>query len=180
MTMEMTPLLAALRFEPRDDVDAVMLEVLERLRSERIVVGGLLQVIERDNPGQCATLSVVDIRTGERARITQNRGKEARGCKLDAQGLVSMAHCIDAAIDDGVDLIMISRFGRAEAEGRGLLSCFSNAICAGIPVLTAVREPHVGRWDAFHGGIATGLALDAGAVLDWFRTVSLRDLALAS
>ncbi|WP_089172991.1 DUF2478 domain-containing protein [Bosea sp. AS-1] len=60
-------------------------------------------------------LNLVDLRSGQRARITQTRGRESRGCKLDEQGLVALSHRIDASIADRVDLIVISRFGRAEA-----------------------------------------------------------------
>lgn len=177
MCNETAPMLAALRFEPRQDVDAVLRDALGRLRRDGIVVGGLMQEAHAEIPGQCAILHLVDVRTGERAPITQNRGKQARGCKLDAQGLVAMSHSVDTAISDGVDLIVISRFGRAECEGGGLLPCFSNAVCAGIPVLTAVREPHIERWDAFHGGIGTELAPSPDAVLDWFRTTAAVDPA---
>jgi hypothetical protein len=91
-----------------------------------------------------------------------------------------MSHCIDAAIRDRVDLILISRFGRAEAEGNGLLACFTTALCAGIPVLTAVREPHLTRWRDFHGGLGVELPPRREAVLEWCQSAARRSLAEAS
>lgn len=82
---------------------------------------------------KCRMLDLLDLRTGERARITQDRGSESRGCKLDEQALLSMAHCIESAIRDAVDLVVISRFGRAEAAGHGLLASCADVVCAGTP-----------------------------------------------
>lgn len=65
-----TPLLAALHVALGDDPHAIMLEILERLHGEGVVAGGLLQEAEHKMDGQCATLNVVDICTGQKARIT--------------------------------------------------------------------------------------------------------------
>ncbi|WP_316160921.1 DUF2478 domain-containing protein [Bradyrhizobium sp. SZCCHNRI20481] len=120
---------------------------------------------------KCRMLDLLDLRTGERARITQDRGSESRGCKLDEQALLSMAHCIESAIRDAVDLVVISRFGRAEAAGHGLLASCADVVCAGTPLLTAVREPYVERWRQFHGGLGAELPCSAEAVLAWFDAI---------
>jgi len=61
-------------------------------------------------------------------------------------------------------------FGRAESLGRGLLDWFVRTLEAGIPVLTAVREPYDEAWAGFHGGLAADLEPDAVAVCDWVLT----------
>lgn len=168
--MVSAPMLAALHYEQGFDVSTVLAEATDRLRQSGFLIGGLLQEAETkiSGSGRCATLQIVDLRSGQRARITQNRGKEARGCKLDEQGLVSLSHCIDEAVEDRVDLMVISRFGRAEAAGGGLLASFSRVVCAGVPLLTAVRPPYLERWGDFHGGLATELPPSADAIIDWF------------
>jgi nucleoside-triphosphatase THEP1 len=168
---QLTSKIAAVHYRQGFDVGALLAAVVDRLRSENIAVGGLLQEPGISGSANCAMLDLVDIRTGERAKITQNRGKESRGCKLDEQGLMSMSHCIDAAISDQVDLIVVSRFGRAEAAGHGLLGCFADVVCAEIPILTAVREPYVDRWHEFHGGLAVELPPSADAVVAWFGSL---------
>lgn len=167
MSVEMIPLLAAVQYEQGFDINGTLERVVARLRDQAIVVGGVLQETEAKQTEFCASLSVVDIRSEKRARITQDRGREARGCKLDARGLASIAHCIDDAIGDRVDLIVINRFGRAESEGGGLLSCISEAVCAGIPVLTAVREPYVASWREFHGELGRELPPCIETILEW-------------
>lgn len=167
MSPDMKSLLAAVRYEAGFHVNETLRRVLVRLRQRGVAVGGVLQEAKVERPDCCATLDIVDIRSRARASITQDRGKEARGCKLDARGLVSFVPCIEAAIGDGVDLIVINKFGRAESEGGGLLSCISEAVCAGIPVLTAVREPYVASWREFHGGIGTELSPCIESILEW-------------
>lgn len=168
MSAVMVPRLAALRYEKSCDVSTILSQAVAHLRNQGIAVGGLLQEAESGRSEPCVTLQVVDLRSGQRSRITQNRGKEARGCKLDEQGLLALSYCIDQAVDDRVDLVVVSRFGRAEAAGGGLLASFTAAVCAGVPLLTAVREPYLERWAAFHGGLAVDLPPTVDAVLGWF------------
>ena len=73
------------------------------------------------------------------------------------------------ALADGLDLIVINRFGRAESQGRGLIGCFSAAIEAGVPVLTAVRAPYDEAWRLFHGGLGQELPAEMAAVTSWSK-----------
>jgi nucleoside-triphosphatase THEP1 len=158
---------AAIRYEARFNVNHILFEAVSTLRMEGLRVGGVLEEIEPSGDSLCARINVVDILSGKTARITQERGHQARGCKLDPRGLAEISHCVTDAIAAGADLIVINKFGRAESDGGGLLSCIADAVAAGIPVLTAVREPHVTPWRAFHGGMGTELAPSLGAVLEW-------------
>jgi nucleoside-triphosphatase THEP1 len=78
---------------------------------------------------------------------------DARGCRLDDQRLGELADRLTAAIDDGPDLVVINRFGRAEAEGRGLVKPIAQALKADIPVLIAVPERRFFDWIRFSDGM---------------------------
>lgn len=165
------PPLAAVHYKRREDVSSVLTTAIARLRRGGVEIGGLLQEPETEGGAACRMLDLMDPRTGERARITQNRGRESRGCKLDEQGLLSMAYCIEATIRDQVDLVVINKFGRAEATGCGMLPCFGDVVCAGIPVLTAVRKPYLDHWREFHGGLAVELPSSVEAIVAWFCSI---------
>jgi hypothetical protein len=77
-----------------------------------------------------------------------------------------------------VELLVLNRFGKAEAEGGGLRSAFVRAIEAGIPVVTAVRSPYIAAWSEFHERLAVDLTPDLGAVLAWCRD-AVRELRAA-
>ena len=111
-----------------------------------------------------------------RRPLTSGR-KEAHAPRTVASmkgALAAATPVIDRAIVDGVDLIVINRFGRAESLGSGLLACFSSALSAGVPVLTAVRAPYDVAWTTFHGGLGLELPDNDTAVVSWARSVSAR------
>ena len=62
-----------------------------------------------------------------------------------------------------------ARFGRSEADGRGLRDVISRALELGVPVLVGVRGEYADAWADFHGGIAESLDLDRQAILDWLN-----------
>ena len=177
MSSEPRPRLAAIRYARDFPINELLRRVVAELKQRRLAVGGVLQRGESEDA--CARLLLVDIRTGESAVITQDRGKDAAGCKLDPRGMADIAHCISDAVTADVDLITINKFGRAESEGAGLLSCFAEVVVAGIPLLTAVREPYLDAWQAFHGGLATALPTCFETIVSWCvdacRTAACRD-----
>lgn len=165
MSTEPRPRLAAIRYERGFPINQLVRDVIVELKRRRYEVGGVVQQVESDDP--CARLLLVDVRTGETAVITQDRGRDAAGCKLDPRGVADIAHCITDAVAAGVDLIVVNKFGRGESEGSGLLACLADAVVAGIPLLTTVREPYLEAWQAFHGGYAVELPPRLDAILSW-------------
>jgi len=165
---------AAIHYPKGFHIDQLLSETCSYLSKTGLRLGGLLQ-ISTGGVGGCATsVHTVDLRTGEEFDIWEKRGACAKGCRLDERGLVLASAVIEKAIEDGVDLIIVNRFGRAESLRRGLLDCFINALEAQIPVLTAVREPYDGAWAQFHGGLAVDLVNDHALICDWAqRSTSL-------
>lgn len=165
MSTELPPRLAGVSYERGFAINSLLLDVVAELKRRRYRIGGLLQQAESDE--DCARLMLVDIRTGKQALITQDRGKESSGCKLDPRGLADISHCINDAVAAGVDLVVINKFGRAESEGTGLLACFADVVVAGVPLLTAVREPYIDAWRSFHGGYSIELPARLESIVSW-------------
>lgn len=168
MSFDIAPVLGAIHCERDFDINGILRTVVKRLQGKGVIVGGVLQESEFRTNGCCAQLNIVDIRTGKTERITQDRGPESRGCKLDPRGLAAISHCITDAIDVGVDLVIINKYGRAESEGDGLLSCIADATSAGVPILTSVREPYLAAWRSYHGGLAIELPPEIDTILQWY------------
>lgn len=160
--------LAAICYERGYDVDRLLVAACASLTASGLRLGGLLQVSTGAREGECTTnVQVTDLRTGQLFDIWQDRGRCARGCRLDEGGLIESEIAIQQAISDNVDLLVINRFGRAESFGRGLRGCFDAALLAGVPVLTAVRAPYDTAWQDFHGGFGTDLACEISDILAW-------------
>lgn len=148
------------------DLDGVLADACVAMRASGLRLGGILQLPGSD----CGTkLNVVDLAAGGTYGIWQDLGACSEGCRLDERGLAEAVPAVLAALAGGVDLIVINRFGKAESHGGGMIVAITAALEAGVPVLTAVREPYVPAWRAFHGGLGQELEASADAVLAWSR-----------
>lgn len=160
-------MLAAIVYQPGCAIDELVLAVANRLQSEGVRLRGVVQ----ENAGStlCAAMTLVDLATGERVPISQDLGAEAQACRLDPRGLAEVTARLDAAVDGDFDLLVLNKFGKAEADGGGLRSTFARALGAGKPVLSCVREPYLEAWSRFHGGLAADLPPRQDAVVAWCR-----------
>ena len=64
-------------------------------------------------------------------------------------------------------MLVVSRFGNAEADGGGMRAEIADAICSGAVVLIAVRFSLLGDLEGFLGAQATVLLPSPMAVTDW-------------
>jgi hypothetical protein len=146
--------LAAINYPRGFDIDRLLVGVCAELARAGVRLGGLLQVSTGARGGNCAdSVHLVDLRSGQEFDIWDDRGQCAKGCRLDESGLAEAEYLLREAIADRVELLLINRFGRAESLGRGLRRSLDSGISAGIPALTAVREPYDEAWRDFHGGL---------------------------
>lgn len=161
--------LAAIIYDKGARIDDFLATVAARLEAEGIRVRGLVQENFGDDPN-CSVMILVDLGSSDRFGISQDLGAHAHGCRLDPHGLADAEGQLAQAFAGAADLLILNKFGRAEAEeGAGLRSTVVRALEAGLPVLTAVRPPYTEAWAEFHGGLAVELAPDLDAVLAWCR-----------
>lgn len=166
--------LAAVIYQPADDVDRLLASFAERLRSDGRRIGGIVQRNRRGDCGPAKLMEVIDLTTGRVIPICQNLGSGSTACKLDLAGLSEAAQAVSRAIAEDVELVIINKFGKTEAQGRGLRAEIADAILVGIPLLTAVPERLYPAWEAFTGGFGTTLLCDGDIVEDWWGDVSRR------
>ncbi len=174
VTTDMNQPLAAIHFGRDDGVDAVLRAAISVLQGEGRRIGGFVQHDTEDPVACCSITHVEDVMTGARHRITQALGAGSRGCRLDPQALAEVAGRLLATLDDGVDMLVLNRFGKGEADGQGLRAVIERALDQGVPVLIAVRDTYRDDWEAFAGDFAAALPLDANRVAEWGR-VALAD-----
>ena len=161
--------LAAVVYESGFKIDDFLTRLANRLRADQVKLAGVLQENTGDVAGICSAMTLVDVTTRSRFRISQDLGPQAKGCRLDARGIAEIGPLLERTFDQDADLIILNRFGKAEAEGGGLRSAFARAMEAGIPTVTAVRADYVEAWSHFHGRLAVDLPADLDAALAWCR-----------
>jgi hypothetical protein len=115
---------------------------------------------------------VVTLPDGEVVGLASDDSSHGVGCRLDSDRLAGLAVRLAAAIEDGADLVIINRFGRSEAGGKGLIDLVPLALDADIPVLIAVPEQRFAAWIRFSEGMNVRLACRREALDRWWHTVT--------
>ena len=147
------------------DSQALICEAATRWRKAGARVVGLLAE-DSDGEGTCSAAFLRDIATGNRFSIQLDAAPAGTSCHLDATGLDRACAELLPRITSA-DLIVLSKFGKIEATGRGLSAAFSRAIAAGKPLLTTVSAKHAAAWSAFAPD-AVWLAPDTESLDRWW------------
>jgi hypothetical protein len=158
--------------------DRVLRQVLGPLRERGVPLAGVLEV-EHQPAADCHPCErlLEELASGEVVAIAEDRGRHARGCRLDIGVLTELAETVQSSLQaDEPRLLVVNKFGKAEADGGGLRETIADAVALGIPVLVGVPVRNLESWRAFAGELATELAPDAAAVGRWLRSHGLRPL----
>jgi hypothetical protein len=158
---------AAIVYDEAMDVDAIFAEAVTQLRRDGVRVAGLSQKFAGEARNGKRSVWLENLASGALIRLDRPRGPGASGCILDPDALARAACVLRQAIALDPDLILVNRFGHAESEGRGLRAEIAEAICAGLPLLIAVRYNLLPAWEEFLGGPAHILLPSSQAVQCW-------------
>jgi Protein of unknown function (DUF2478) len=159
--------IGVLLYDTSVEVDAILTSAVERLRILGVTVGGLLQRSGEQLPSGKYRMWVQDITTGQSIRLDRPRGAGASACILDPDALMQAACMLRRIIEARPELIIVNRFGHAEADGGGLRPEIADAVCSGAAVLIAARSSYLDALEAFLGGPPTVLPPSAVAIADW-------------
>jgi nucleoside-triphosphatase THEP1 len=149
--------------------DALIAECAAVLAASGYRLGGVVQSNPHREGRRRCDMYVRDLLGGEEVKISLDRGNEARGCRLDQDAFARIDAWIERAVLERVDLLVINKFGREEAHGRGLRAVIAEALIAEIPLIIGVSALNLADFLAFAGDSATRLKPDAGAIAAWCR-----------
>ena len=155
----------------RGDTDLLLQGLSNALVADGLTVCGTVQ-INGDVPcdGPC-DMDVQCLPDGPIIRISQSLGKHARGCRLNPEALEQAVGWVEARISDDIDLLVVNKFGKHEADGRGFRNAIAQALEADIPVVVGLNAMNKSAFHDFTGGAAEELAPEADALLAWVRGV---------
>lgn len=169
MTNEQTiATFAAAVYRPDTGDRMALLKFVERLKSNNVRVGGVLQEALYNSMGEITGLNAIDVGTDQRipiSRLVENAGE----CGLDVAALTETTGIIRKAIDDQCDLVVVEKFGEMEQEGKGLIDEIFQTIAAGIPLLISVPEAALPAWQERSGELGTVLAFSEAAFQQWWQ-----------
>ncbi|MDF3813326.1 MULTISPECIES: DUF2478 domain-containing protein [Rhodopseudomonas] len=160
---------AAMLYDDSLRADAVLAGCMRDLQVQGLRLGGVIQIAhDRPDRHRCDMI-LHDLFSGDQISISADRGAQARGCKLDLDALAQAAVWMERALDGPLDLMVLNKFGKQEAAGRGLLQPVAEAISRGIPTVAGVSAVNLEACIAFAGGRPAILKPHAGELDAWCR-----------
>jgi nucleoside-triphosphatase THEP1 len=165
---------AAVAYGLHDDPDRLLLQFANDLRRSGCRVAGFVQrgVHPLEAAGSNADFGAVLLSGPEIVSLGHYRDHDAHCCEIDAERLAAIGRAIAQAVEEGVDLVILNRFGKLEAQGRGLIQLIGQAIAADIPVVTAVPEHRFAAWVRYSDGMSVRLPCYRAALDAWWQSVT--------
>ena len=155
--------------EGKGDLDLVLHRFAQNCLDQGIKVCGVVQVnSDRADCHRC-DMDVLVLPDGPTIRISQNLGKNAEGCRLDPDALETAVAEVAKRLDADADLLVINKFGKHEAGGRGFRDVIGQAIALDVPVLSGVNKLNRDAFDTFTDGIAEFVTPDVDDLAKWLR-----------
>ena len=150
--------------------DALLAQCAADLAASGYRLGGIVQSNTHPSGRRRCDMYVKDLLGGDEIKISLDRGNEARGCRLDPDAFARIDAWVERAVLERVDLLIINKFGREEAHGRGLRSVIAEALIAEIPVVIGVSTRNLCDFLTFVGDSTTRLQPNIEAITAWCRT----------
>lgn len=150
---------------PPGEADRILARLSAGLADAGLRLAGAIQV-NTDRGADCACDMDVLV-LGEEdmpIRISQSLGGGSSGCRLDA-GALEMAAARVAARLAGAELLILPKFGRQEAMGRGFRSLIAQAVAQDVPVLLHVPPEQRAAFGRFCDEMGQRIA--PGALAEW-------------
>ena len=151
--------------------DALIAQCAADLFASGYRLGGVVQSNARQPGRRRCDMYVKDLLGGNEIKISLNRGNEARGCRLDPDAFARIDAWAERAVLERVDLLIINKFGREEAHGRGLRAVIAEALIAEIPLVIGVSSRNLCDFLTFVGDSATRLSPDFEVITAWCRNM---------
>ena len=153
----------------RGDTDLLLQGLANSLVADGLKVCGTVQInSEAPCEGPC-DMDVQCLPDGPIIRISQSLGKHARGCRLDPEALEKAVGWVEGRIRDDIDFLIVNKFGKHEADGRGFRNAIAQALEADIPVVVGLNSMNRDKFHEFTGNAAVEVSPDPIALLDWAR-----------
>jgi nucleoside-triphosphatase THEP1 len=161
--------LAYVMTEERGATDLLLAQLAERLKARGLRLAGIVQTNTECYDSRLCDMDVQVLPEGETIRISQSLGPGARGCRLNPEALEHAVAQVSRALEAAElpQLMIVNKFGKHEAAGRGLRPVIGEALAAGLPVISGVNTLNETAFQEFSGGVAEKITADLDALEAW-------------
>lgn len=159
----------------RGATDRLLWALGETLLTGGWCVCGVVQVNSDCGPDRPCDMDVKVLPDGPLLRISQSLGPGARGCRLDAGALETAVATVARSLEAGADVLLVNKFGKHEAEGRGFRPLIAEALARDVPVIVGVNALNLPALEDFAGGLAMEVAPDPVKLSAWIAEAKAAD-----
>jgi len=149
-----------------DAIQALLTRLAARWTADGLRVAGAIEASADGARKGSGGTYLRNLGTGTAYAIYQDLGPHSTACCLDGRGF---AEACQHVVDDmaACDVVVLSKFGKLEAERGGLLSAFAAAALLDKPVITAVSPTFNAGYRAFVGHYGTVVPPDEEDLYAW-------------
>jgi hypothetical protein len=166
--------IAALVYATGDRPDLVLLDFARHASDSGRRICGLIQF--RDRPSDDTRRRVMVLDAWTEVDVSHETSAAGGGhCHVDEGWMERMAAQVRASIRDGVDAVIVNRFGPLEATGGGFCDAIRVASETQTPLIIAVPAFEFERWTRCSNGMTVRLDCALDPVLEWWHRVSARN-----
>jgi nucleoside-triphosphatase THEP1 len=163
--------LAFMRYDKTPDDDQMLARCGRNLQQSGYRVSGIVQSNRRRPERRACDMFLENLTTGEKVCISADRGNGARGCRLDHAALAQATLWAEQALTLKPQLLILNKFGKEEALGRGFFPVMAEALARDIPVLSGVSALNVAAAQAITGGVDTEIEPTEEAIDLWLQSI---------
>lgn len=169
MAIEMSSSILAVLYSDGLMADRIIADIAYRLRGDGVAVAGLVQLNTFVRDRAKCDMAVEELYSRTIFQLSEDRGPAAKGCRLDHTRLTEAAGLLNEALGKNIDLVVLNKFGKVEAEGGGLRDALGRAVALGLPLMVGVPYRNLDQWRNFAGGMADECEASQPAVLRWLE-----------
>ena len=162
----------------RGDTDLLLAGLASDLEARGVRTVGTVQINTACGDDGPCDMDVRVLPEGPVIRISQSLGTGSRGCRLDPGALETAIGLCEARLETA-DLLIVNKFGKQEALGRGFRGLIGEALGRDIPVLVGLNRLNHDAFHEFTGNEASELAPEPEALRAWLDKVLPGDRSAA-
>lgn len=149
-------------------IQSMLAAVAEAWSAKGLRVAGVVEDIQPGLPKACGGAGLRNLTSGASYSLYQDLGPHSTACCLDAAGVAEACHDVVGDLKE-CDIVVLSKFGKLEADRGGLLQAFIDAAAMNKPVLTSVSPTFTASYLSFVGEFGAVFPADEDVVSSWVR-----------
>ncbi len=149
----------------RNLIQVLLSHVAVSWRARGLRIAGVVEEFTYENARE--TVLLRDLKSSACYPLKQELGSGSTSCSLDLASLATACLSVETAIEQGCDFVIISKFGKMEASGGGLVGAFHAAIAANRPIVTSVSPSLTEAWSGFANPLTMFVKSDYDAIETW-------------